>query len=169
MEVVIRPATVGDLGPIRDIYNHYVARSTCTFRIEPETEAERLAWFRDRSAAHPVTVAEAASEVVGWAALSAWNSRCAYARSVEVSVYIRSDLHRRGIGRVLLLDLIERARAAGHHTIIGGACTEQAASLALQESLGFERVACFREVGYKFGRWLDVAYLQLLLGPGGPG
>lgn len=63
-----------------------------------------------------------------------------------------------------MLDLIERAQAAGHHTIIGGACTEQAASLALQESLGFERVACFREVGYKFGRWLDVAYMKLLLG-----
>ena len=102
--------------------------------------------------------------VVGWAALSAWKSRCAYARSVEVSVYIRHDLHRRGLGRALMLDLIERAQAAGHHTIIGGACTEQAASLALQESLGFERVACFREVGYKFGRWLDVAYMKLLLG-----
>jgi phosphinothricin acetyltransferase len=96
-------------------------------------------------------------------ALSAWKSRCAYARSVEVSVYIRHDLHRRGLGRALMLDLIERAQAAGHHTI-GGACTEQAASLALQESLGFERVACFREVGYKFGRWLDVAYMKLLLG-----
>ena len=61
-------------------------------------------------------------------------------------------------------DLIERARSAGHHTIIGGACTEQAASLALQAGLGFEQVACFREVGYKFGRWLDVAYSQLILG-----
>src|SRR5208282_4516890 len=72
----------------------------------------------------------------GWAALSAWKSRCAYARSVEASVYIRHDLHRRGLGRALMLDLIERAQTAGHHTSIGGACTEQAASLALQESLG---------------------------------
>ena len=106
-----------------------------------------------------------AGEVVGWAALSAWKSRCAYARSVEASVYIRHDLHRRGLGRALMLDLIERAQAAGHHTIIGGACTEQAASLALQESLGFERVACFREVGYKFGRWLDVAYMKMKPSP----
>lgn len=163
MEVVIRPATVADLGAIRDIYNYYVVRSTCTFQIEPETEAERLEWFRKRSPAHPATVAESAGAVVGWAALSAWSSRGAYARSVEASVYVHHDMHRRGIGRALLLDLIERARAAGHHTIIGGACTEQAASLALQEALGFERVACFREVGSKFGRWLDVAYLQLLL------
>ena len=72
-------------------------------------------------------------------------------------------MRRHGIGRALLLDLIERARTLAHHTMIGGACTEQAASLALQESLGFKRVACFREVGYKFNKWLDVAYMQLLL------
>ena len=163
MEALIRTAAITDLGAIRDIYNYYVARSTCTFQVEPDTEALRLAWFQGRSPAHPVIVAEVAGEVVGWASLSPWNSRCAYARSVEASVYIRHDLQRRGIGRALMLELIERARAAGLHTIIGGACTEQTASLELQESLGFKRVACFKEVGYKFGRWLDVAYMQLLL------
>lgn len=169
MEVVIRPATVADLEAIRDIYNYYVARSTCTFQIEPETAAERLAWFRDRSPAHPVTVAAQDGAVVAWAALSPWKSRCGYSRSVEASVYVRHDYHRRGVGRALLVDLIERARAAGHHTIIGGTCTEQAASLALQEALGFERVGCFREVGHKFGRWLDVVYMQLFLAAAGPG
>lgn len=163
MEFVVRPATVNDLGAVRAIYNYYVGRSTCTFQVEMDTEEERLAWFLDRSDAHPVSVAESANEVVGWAALSAWKSRCAYARSVEASVYIRQDFQRRGIGRALMLELIERARSAGHHTILGGACTEQSASLALMESLGFERVACFREVGNKFGRWLDVAYMQLFL------
>ena len=116
--------------------NYYVTRSTCTFQVEPDTEGEWLAWFQGRSPAHSATVAEVADEVVGWAALSAWKSRCAYARSVETPVYIRHDLHRRGLGRALMLDLIERAQAAGHHTIIGGACTEQAASLALQSRLG---------------------------------
>ena len=72
-------------------------------------------------------------------------------------------MHRRGIGKTLLADLIARGRAVGLHTIIGGACTEQPPSLALQESLGFVRVAYFREVGYKFGRWLDVACMQLML------
>lgn len=162
-DVRIRPATVADLPAVRAIFNHYVTTSTCTFQIEPETEAERLAWFSERTDAHPVTVAENHGEVVGWAALSPWKSRCAYARSVDVSVYIRHDLHRRGIGRGLLADLIKRARAAGHHTVIGGVCSEQTASVALHEGLGFERVACFREVGYKFGRWLDVIYLQLVL------
>ena len=167
MDVLIRSAAEADLAAVRDIYNHYVAHSTCTFQVEPDTEAERLAWFRGRSAAHPVTVAELAGVVVGWAALSRWNARCAYAGTAEASVYVHPDHHRRGVGRALLADLIARARAAGLHTLIGGACTEQTGSLALQAALGFERVACFREVGFKFGRRLDVAYTQLMLG--GPG
>lgn len=160
----IRPATEADLPAIGDIYNYYVARSTCTFQIEPDTAEERHTWFASRSAAHPVTVAaDEAGEVIGWAALSPWKGRCGYAHSVEASVYVRHDLHRRGVGRVLLEDLIRRARELGHRTVIGGACTEQAASLALQERLGFAPVGCFRQVGHKFGRWLDVAYMQLLL------
>jgi L-amino acid N-acyltransferase len=165
----IRPATADDLAAIRDIYNHYVATSTCTFALEPETAEERATWFRDRGPAHPVVVAEVDGVVVAWAALSAWKSRCAYAGSAEASVYVRRDMHRKGLGRALLADLVARGRAAGLHTIIGGACTEQPASLALQEALGFVRVACFREVGYKFGRRLDVAYTQLLLSPGTEG
>ena len=167
MEVSIRLADEADLEVIREIYNYYVARSTCTFQVEPDSERETLAWFRDRTRAHPVTVAELYGEVIGWAALSAWKSRCAYAHSVEASVYIRQDMHRRGLGKMLMIDLIERARAAGHHTIIGGACSEQTASLALQGSLGFEKVASLREVGNKFGRWLDVVYMQLFLEPRG--
>ncbi len=154
---------MADLPAIRDIYNHYVRTSTATFQLEPDTEAERLSWFRDHGEKHPVVVAEADGEVVGWASLSAWNKRCAYAASVEASVYIRSDNQRRGIGKSLLLDLIARARALGHHVVIGGACTEHPGSIALQERVGFERVACFREVGYKFDRWLDVVYLQMVL------
>ncbi len=165
MEVVIRLADAADMGAVRAIYNHYVAHSTCTFQSDPDTEAERLAWFRDRGPAHPVTVAASAGEVVGWAALSAWKSRGGYARSVEASVYVRPDSQRRGVGRALVLDLIDRARTLGHRTVIGGTCTEMTASLALQESLGFERVGHLRDVGHKFGRWLDVVHTQLMLGP----
>jgi phosphinothricin acetyltransferase len=160
----IRPATIDDLEAIRAIFNHYVAHSTCTFQIDPETAQERLAWFRERSARHPAAVATVGGEVVGWAALAPWKSRCAYAHSAEASVYIHPEYHRRGIGRALLLDLIRRAAESGLHTIIGGACAEQAASLALQSALGFETVGTFRGVGRKFDRWLDVTYTQLLLG-----
>jgi L-amino acid N-acyltransferase len=159
----VRCATEADLPVIRAIYNHYVLTSTCTFQLEPDTEAERLVWFQGRSDKHPVTVAEIDGEVVGWGSLSRWKERAAYDRSVEASVYVSADRHRRGIGRVLLLDLLDRARALGHHVVIGGACTEHPASIALQESVGFDRVGCFREVGFKFGRWLDVVWLQKVL------
>lgn len=159
----IRLAERSDCEAIRAIYNLYVATSTCTFQVEPETAAERAEWFEGRTAAHPVTVAEAAGEVVAWAALSPWKGRCAYQHSVEVSVYVRPDWHRRGVGRSLLGDLIARARTSGHHTVLAGVCTEHEGSVALHRALGFEPVACFREVGSKFGRWLDVTYLQLML------
>ncbi|QJW97988.1 GNAT family N-acetyltransferase [Frigoriglobus tundricola] len=159
----IRPATANDLDAVRAIFNYYVTHSTCTFQIAPETAEERLAWFRGRTECHPVTVAEAGGEIIGWAALSPWKSRCAYAGSAEASVYVHHAHHRRGVGKALLLDLITRARAAGLHTIIGGTTTDQSASLALQLALGFESVGTFREVGYKFDRWLDVTYTQLML------
>jgi L-amino acid N-acyltransferase YncA len=159
----VRLAVELDLPAIRAIYNHYVLTSTCTFQLEPDSEADRLGWFRGRTDRHPVTVAEMDGEVLGWAALSEWKERAAYVRSVEASVYVRADCHRRGVGRALLNDLVDRARALGHHVIIGGACTEHRASIALQESMGFEHVGCFREVGYKFDRWLDVVYLQRVM------
>jgi phosphinothricin acetyltransferase len=158
---LVRPATESDLSAIRAIYNHYVLTSSCTFQLEPDTEADRRAWFRDRADRHPATVADVADEVVGWAALSPWKERAAYGRTVEASVYVRPDWVRRGIGRALLADLLERARSLGHRVVIGGACTEHPGSIGLQESLGFVPVGTFRQVGYKFGRWLDVAYFQV--------
>ncbi len=162
-EFAIRPATANDLDAIRAVYNYYVTCSTCTYQIELETAAERAAWFRDRSELHPVTVAEREGVVIGWAALSPWKSRCGYARSAEASVYIHHEHHRRGAGRALLIDLIDRAKALGLHTVIGGACSTQTASLALQAALGFEVIGTFREVGRKFDRWLDVTHTQLVL------
>lgn len=159
----VRLATEADLPAIRAIYNYYVLTSTCTFQVDPDSEADRLAWFRGRTDRHPVAVAERDGAVVGWASLSEWKERAAYARTAEASVYVAADRHRRGIGRMLLLDLLDRARALGHHVVIGGACTEHPASIALQESTGFEPAARFREVGFKFGRWLDVVYLQKVM------
>jgi L-amino acid N-acyltransferase len=160
----IRLATATDLPAINDIYNYYVARSTCTYQLEPEPQASREAWFQHHSPdKYPVTVAESDGQILGWGSLSKFRDRAAYDGTVEASVYIHHDHHRRGLGRALLLDLIERARVAGFHTLIGGCSADQSASLALQESLGFARVAHFKEVGYKFGQWLDVIFLQLML------
>ena len=163
----IRLATPADLPAISEIYNYYVLHSTCTYQLEPETLADREAWFRAHPPeSYPVTVAEIDGQVAGWGSLSKFRDRAAYDPTVEASVYIRHDLHRRGLGRALLTDLIERAQQIGFHSLLGGASADQAASIALQESLGFTRVALFKQVGYKFGQWLDVVFMQLMLNEG---
>ena len=159
----LRHATAADLPFIAGVMNHYIATSTCTFHLEPRSPEDYAAWFRDRTDIHPVTVAELDGDPAGFAYLSPWRPREAYRRSVEGSVYVHPERHRRGVGRALLADLIERARALGHRTLIGGACTEAEASLALQRVLGFRTVGVLNDVGYKFGRWLDVEHTQLLL------
>jgi L-amino acid N-acyltransferase len=163
LDIQIRAATAADLQPINDIYNHYVARSACTYQEEPETMAERAVWFAEHGDAHPVTVATVSDEVVGWGCLSPYRARSAYRFTVENSVYARHDVQRRGIGRLLLADLIERARAAGHHTIVAVIDAEQTGSIRLHLSMGFRDAGDLRELGFKFGRWLHVRYLQLML------
>lgn len=164
MTPTIRLATTDDLPAINDIYNYYVHRSTCTYQLEPEPIEVRHAWFDAHPPdKYPVTVGEIDGAVAAWGSLSKFRERAAYAPSVEASIYVRHDLHRRGIGRALLVDLIQRARDLGFHTLIGGVSADQTASLALQENLGFQRIAHFKEVGYKFGRRLDVIFLQLML------
>ena len=163
MPATLRPATATDLAAINDIYNHYVACSTCTFALKPETMDERTAWFSARSEIHPVLVAEDLGTVIGWASLSAWNKRCAYAQTVESSVYIHHDHHRRGLGRKLMVRLLELATELRLHSVIAGVSADQTASLALHQGLGFIEVARFKEIGFKFGKWLDVIYLQKMI------
>jgi L-amino acid N-acyltransferase YncA len=160
----IRLATASDLPAINDIYNHYVLHCTCTYQTEPETLEARREWFEEHSAVrYSVIVAEIDGRVVGWGSLSKFRPRAAYSPTAEPSVYVDREFLGRGLGRVLLVDLIARARAIGFHSLIGGSSGDQPASIALQESLGFTRVAHLKEVGFKFERWLEVVYFQLLL------
>lgn len=159
----IRLAAARDLAAINDIYNHYVLTSTCTYEEEPVSLAAREEWFAGHDERHPVTVAELDGRVVGWASLSLHRVRSAYRYSVENSVYIDREHHRRGLGAALLTDLIARARDLGYHTLVAGCDSAQTASIGLHERHGFERVAHFRQVGFKFGRWLDVIFLQRML------
>jgi L-amino acid N-acyltransferase len=163
--LTLRLAAPGDLDAINAIYNHYVLVSTCTYQTEPETAADRRAWFDAHDPArHPVTVAEEEDgRIAGWGSLSSHKSRCGYRHSVESSVYVHHERHRRGVGSALLADLLARAIALGHHTVVAGIDTEQEPSLRLHERFGFEQVAHFRQVGRKFGRWLDVIYMQRML------
>ena len=159
----IRTATREDAAAINDIQNYYVERSTVTFLMKPLTLRQRIDWFDAHSEAHPITVAVADDAIIGWGALGTFRSAAAYGHTSELSVYVHHDWHRRGVGRAIVEDLVERARALGHHAIVGCCCSEAAASIALLEALGFARVGHLPEVGRKFDRWLDVVFVQKLL------
>ena len=164
----IRPAVEGDLAAINDIYNYYVLHSTCTYQEEKEIMRDRLRWFEHHGERHPIIVAEVDGEVVGWGSLSPYHPRSAYRFTVENSVYVRHDMHRRGIGAHLLAELIDRARKIGHRAIIAAIDGQQTGSVALHEKFHFEKVGHFKDMGLKFGRWLDVIYMELNLGENQP-
>jgi phosphinothricin acetyltransferase len=159
----IRPAGESDLVAINDIYNHYVLHSTCTYQEEPEALEGRRQWFSHHDTQHPVIVADANGQVVGWGSLSVYHPRSAYRRTVENSVYVHHEHHRRGIGSLLLEELIARARALGHHAIIAGIDGDQTASVALHDRFHFQKAGLLKQIGFKFGRWLDVVYMELIL------
>jgi L-amino acid N-acyltransferase len=161
--VTIRAATPADLGAINDIYNHYVLHSTCTYQEEPEPLEGRRQWLQHHGDRHPVIVAEMDKRVVGWGSLSPYHARSAYRHTVENSVYVHHQQYRRGIGSLLLQELISRARGLGHRAIIAGIDGGQSASAALHTKFGFAEVGHLKQVGFKFGRWLDVIYMELLL------
>ena len=157
----VRMAMESDLGTINDIYNYYVPVSTCTYQEESETMDDRRLWFRLHGEKHPVTVALDNDQVVGWGSLSPFRERSAYRFTVENSVYVHHEHHRRGIGALLLEDLIERSRHLGHRVIIAAIDGEQTASVAMHSKFDFKKVGEFHRVGFKFGRWLDVIYMEL--------
>jgi L-amino acid N-acyltransferase len=161
--ITIRPATESDLAAINDIYNHYVHHSTCTYQEEPEPLDDRRQWFNHHGDKHPVIVAVADRRAIGWGSLSAYHARSAYRRTVENSVYVHHQHHRRGIGSMLLQELIVRARKLGHHAIIAGIDADQPGSVALHTKFHFEPVGHLKQVGFKFDRWLDVLYMELIL------
>lgn len=161
--VTIRAATPADLDVINDIYNHYVLHSTCTYQEEPEPLKGRRQWFEHHGERHPVIVAEVDGQVAGWGSLSPYKARTAYRHTVENSVYVHHQLHRRGIGSLLLQELVSRARSLGYRAIIAVIDAGQPGSVALHTKFGFVEVGHLKQVGFKFDRWLDVIYMELLL------
>lgn len=160
----IRVATLEDLPAIDAIYNHYVAAATCTWQYEPSPPAERRAWFDAHGDQHPITVAvDEGGRVVGFGSLSVYNKREGYRFTVENTVYVHPGQHRRGIGRALLADLVARARALGYHSIVASVSADQEASIGLHAAAGFVEVGRMRELGVKFGKWLDCVYMQKVL------
>ncbi|WP_421937701.1 GNAT family N-acetyltransferase [Phenylobacterium sp.] len=160
----IDEATEADLPAILAIHNDVVATSTAIYSDIPSTLADRATWRATRQAAgYPVLVAREAGEVLGFASFGDFRAGSGYVATVEHSIHVRADARRRGVGRALLSTLPDRAKACGKHVLIGGIDADNQASLSLHAALGFERVAHFRQVGRKFGRWLDLVFVQKIL------
>jgi len=160
----VRLAGLDDAEAIRSIYNLEVTESTVTFDLVPRSALDQTRWLEQHAGAHPAVVAvDNEGTVVGFGALSPYRSRPAYSTTVEDSVYVRRDQHRKGLGRILLDELLRLATVHGFHTVIGRIVDGHEASIALHRACGFEMVGIEKEVGRKFGRWLDVAVMQRLL------
>lgn len=163
MNTSIRIASASDAASIAAIYNHYIKTTCISFEqeeVSAKTMAERIS---DVNAKLAWYVAEKNDQIVGYAYATPWRARSAYRFSVETSVYIAHQYVGQGLGKQLYQVLLDDLRQRNVHTVIGGIAQPNPASVALHEKLGFEKVAHFKEVGYKFDRWIDVAYWQLAL------
>ncbi len=159
----VRLARPDDAEAIRSIYNLEVQSSSVTFDLVARTVVAQRAWLAAHAGAYPALVVVEDAEVVGFGSLSAYRERPAYATTVEDSVYVRRDCRGRGFGKAVLGELLSLATAHGFHAVMGRIVGGHEASIALHESCGFGLVGVEREVGRKFGRWLDVVLMQRLL------
>ena len=161
----IRPATREDLPGILEIYNDAVLHTTATYDYEPRTLEHRQAWFDDHvKNDYAIFVAEnEAGQLAGWSALNRYHDRMGYRFTTENSVYVAAEQRGRGIGKLLLAPLIHAARKRGLRAILAAIDAENEASVRLHASFEFQKVGLFKQVGFKFDRWLDVIYMELLL------
>jgi phosphinothricin acetyltransferase len=160
----IRDATIDDLPGLLAIYNDVLATSTAIYAEQPVTLEERTAWWTLRTTqGYPVLVALDDAGVAGFASFGDFRAPPGYRFTVEHTVHVRADRRGQGVGNALMAPLLARAAAAGKHVVIAGVDADNQSSLRFHERLGFERVAHFRQVGFKFGRWLDLIFLQRFL------
>lgn len=160
---MLRHCSPMDATQVCAIYNHYVRETTITFEESPVSEPEMARRITDITSHLPWLVWEADGAILGYAYAAPWKSRAAYRHSVETSVYLAPQAIGRGVGSQLYAALIAELRKRAVHCVIGGAALPNPASAALHEKLGFQKVAEFRQVGFKFGQWIDVAYWELML------
>ena len=161
---MLRSATATDAAAIAAIYNHYVVQTVVTFEEEPVPTtdmATRIAEVLD--AGRPWLVWEEHGKVLGYAYASGWKSRCSYRFSLETTVYLDKEATGRGLGTMLYSALIDALRPTKTHALIGGVALPNEGSVALHEKLGFQKIAHFKEVGWKFDQWIDVGYWELIL------
>ena len=159
MEPSVRAALPADVRAINAIYNHYGRTSTCTWHRTEESDEGRLAWLKARTPAHPALVVEIEGKVVGWGSLSTYNTRQGWSTTVEDSVFIEQARHGQGLGKLMLGELLRRAEALGHESVIARISGEQTPSRRLHAAMGFVEAGLLKAVGRKFGQKLDCVYM----------
>ena len=162
--MTIRDATEDDIPAILDIYNHVILNTTSVYSDEPHSYEMRLSWYNDRiSSGFPVFVAESDGAVIGFSSFGHFRVWPCYRYTVENSVYVHIDHRGKGVSKLLLQPLINRAREMKLHAMIAGIDAGNEVSYRLHQSFGFVEVAHFKEVGFKFNRWLDLKFMELIL------
>ncbi len=158
----IRTASENDLSSIAEIYNDAVLNTTATFDIEPKSYPEQKEWFERHTGKYTIIIAAEKDVVVGWASLSPWSDRCAYSNTADIAVYIKEEFRGKGIGGKLVKELLKRGSKNGLHTAIAKICSENETSMNLFKKRGFKHIGTMKEVGYKFGKKLDVHLMQII-------
>ena len=167
-EVAIRDARLEDLPAILDIYNDVILNTTAVYSEKPHTMQMRQDWYNERIGNNfPVYVADCDGKIAGFSSYGHFRVWPCYRYTVEVSVYVEKSFRGKGISKKLLAALLGCARDKNMHAVIAGISADNTVSIALHQSFGFTEIAHFKEVGYKFGRWLDLKFFELLI-PGKP-
>jgi L-amino acid N-acyltransferase len=162
--ITIRNATENDIQPMLDIYNEIIENTTAIFQYDLHTLEMRASWFAQKQKEnYPVFIAEENDAIVGFSTFGQFRNWQAYKYSVENSVYVKAGCRGKGVGKLLLQPLIDSAKQMQLHTIIAGIVADNESSIALHKQFGFVEVAHFKEVGFKFDKWLDLKFFQLML------
>jgi L-amino acid N-acyltransferase YncA len=164
MNVIIRNATVEDLPQILEIVNHAILHTTSNYLYEVQTLENQLQWFEEKkSKQFPIIVADYNGTAIGFGTYGTFREKIGYQFTVEHSVYVAPEFIGKGIGKQLLLALIVLAKDEGYHTMIGGIDAANTGSIAFHSKFGFVETGILKEVGFKFGKWLDLQFMQLIL------
>lgn len=160
---MIRHIKLDDASQIADIYNYYIKNTIVSFEEDEVSDKEMEVRIKHIIATHTWLVYEENEKILGYAYSSEWNKRAAYRHTVETSVYLRKGASGMGLGTLLYQELLEIIKNKNYHTVIGGISLPNKGSVALHEKMGYVKTAHYKEVGKKFGKWIDVGYWQLIL------
>ena len=158
--LVTRPATLEDLKDITEIYNQAILKTNATFDTKIKTIKEQIKWFEDHGEKNPILVALLNKNIIGFASLSKYSTRCAYSDTAELSLYIKEDYQDKGYGKKLMDSIIKEGKNVGIHAILSRITEGNEKSVHLHEAFGFKLVGIIKEVGYKFGKRLDVILME---------